>query len=169
MNTRKKPSEGTMTLAELLLPKLSEWRPSGGGRHSWSENVAATGWNVHIAADKADSLSCLLWELTLTRTGEAPAGLTLKDWAEGVARRATGLVEPLSVYEVDSTRNEAGLRSPPPSSRGQALAYYEVRLHGLSRATASRFQCARTEPGREQVAFPLTHEVLAKFAGDIAG
>jgi hypothetical protein len=158
-----------MTLAELLLPKLSEWRPSGEGRHSWSENVAATGWNVHIAADRADSLSCLLWELTLMRTGEPPAGLTLKDWAEAVARRATGLMEPLSVYEVDTTLNEAVLRSQAPSARGEALAYYEIRLHGLSRAVVRRFNAAKAVPAREQVAFALTHEVLAKLAGDIAG
>ena len=158
-----------MTLAELLLPKLSEWRPSGDGRHSWSENVAGSGWNVHIAADKADALSCLLWELTLTRTGEPPAGLTLKDWAEAVAKRATGLMEPLSVYEVDNTLNEAVLRSQAPSARGEALAYYEIRLHGLSRAVVRRFNATKAAPSREQVAFALTHEVLAKLAGDIAG
>lgn len=58
-----------MMLAEKLLPKLSEWQPAGSGRHSWSTDEA--GWNVHLAADKADSLSCLVWELTLTRTGAA--------------------------------------------------------------------------------------------------
>ena len=62
-----------MTLAEKLLPKLSEWQPAGAGRHTWSETVADAGWNVHLAADKADSLSCQVWELTLTRTGDARA------------------------------------------------------------------------------------------------
>jgi hypothetical protein len=158
-----------MTLAELLLPKLCEWRPSGDGRHSWSENVPEAGWSVHIAADKADSLSCLLWELTLTRTADAPAGLTLKDWAEGLAKRATGLIEPLSVYEVDTALNEAVVRSQTPSSRGESLAYYEIRLHGLTRAVVRRFHATKAAPGREQAAFALTHEVLAKLAGDIAG
>jgi hypothetical protein len=156
-----------MTLDRLLLPKLSEWRPSGDGRHTWSENLC--GWNVHIAADKADSLSCLLWELTLSRTGEVPARLTLKDWAEGIANRAAGLLEPLAVYEVDTTRNEAVLRSQSPASRGGELAYYEVRLHGLSRAVVRRFTASKDIGGREQVAFALTHEVLARLAGDITG
>jgi hypothetical protein len=156
-----------MTLAESLLPRLSNWRPAGEGRHSWSE--ALPGWTVHLAADKADSLSCLVWELTLTRTGEAPAGLTLKGWAAAVADRVTGLMEPLSLYEVDETRNEAVLRSESPSARGEALAYYEVRLHGLTRAVVRRFRATKAAPGREQVAFALTHEVLAKLAGDIAG
>jgi hypothetical protein len=158
-----------MTLAEHLLPKLSEWRPAGAGRHSWAESVPAAGWDVALAADKADSLSCLVWELTLTRTGEPPAGLTLKDWAAGVADRVGGLMEPLAVYEVDATRAEAVLRSAAPSTRGGKLGYYEVHLHGLTRAVVRRFAATKATPGREQVAFALTHEVVARLAGDIAG
>jgi hypothetical protein len=158
-----------MTLAEKLLPKLSEWQPAGVGRHTWSETVADPGWNIHLTADKADSLSCLVWELTLSRTGDVPAGLTLKDWAEGVVARVGGLMEDLKVYEVDATRDEAVLRSDAPTTRGERLAYYEVRLHGLTRAVVRRFQAGKATPGREQVAFALTHEVLAKLADDIAG
>src|SRR6516162_8025734 len=100
-----------MTLTERLLPKLSEWRPAGAGRHSWSAAPPEDGWTVHLTADRADTLSCLVWELTLSRTGAAPEGLTLKGWAEGVAGRATGLLEPLKLLEVDEARNEALLRS----------------------------------------------------------
>jgi hypothetical protein len=158
-----------MTLAESLLPKLSDWRPAGDGRHSWSETPAALGWTVQLAADKTDTLSCLVWELTLTRTAEPPAGLTLEGRAEAVAARVRGLMEPLAVHEVDTTRDEAVLRSTSPTKRGEALAYYEVRLHGLGRAVVRRFRATRAAPGREQVAFALTHEALAKLAGDIAG
>jgi hypothetical protein len=156
-----------MTLAEKLLPRLSEWRPAGAGRHTWTET--AGGWAVHLAADKADSLSCLVWELTLARVGDAPAGLTVRDWAAGVADRATGLLEPLGRYEVDTTRDEAVLRSEAPSTRGGKLGYYEVHLFGTARAVVRRFAADKATPGREQVAFALTHEVLAKLAGDIAG
>jgi hypothetical protein len=158
-----------MTLTESLLPKLSEWRPAGAGRHSWSAAVPEAGWTVHLTTDKADTLSCLVWELTLARTSEAPEGLTLKGWAEGVAVRATGLLEPLKLLEVDDERNEALLRSDAPAKKGERVAYYEVRLFGLNRAIVRRFAADRTASGREQVAFALTHEVLAKLAGDIAG
>lgn len=158
-----------MTLAEILLPKLSEWRPAGAGRHSWSEVAPETGWTTHVAADKVDSLSSLVWELTLTRTADAPEGLTLQGWAAGIADRVAGLMEPLSLYEVDTTRQEAVLRSESPSRKGEKLAYYEVRLHGLTRAVVRRFNATAAAPGREQVAFALTHEALAKLAGDIAG
>jgi hypothetical protein len=83
-----------MTLTESLLPKLSEWRPAGDGRHSLATALPEAGWAAHLTADKADSLSCLVWELTLSRTSDAPEGLTLKAWAEGVAKRATGLLPP---------------------------------------------------------------------------
>ncbi len=158
-----------MTLTESLLPKLSEWKPAGDGRHSLAVALPEAGWTAHLTADKTDSLSALVWELTLARTGSAPDGFTLKAWAEGVAKRATGLLEPLRVLEVDEARGEALLRSDAPAKKGERVAYYEVRLHGTARAAVRRFAASRTESGREQVAFALTHEVLAKLAGDIAG
>jgi hypothetical protein len=158
-----------MNLAESLLPKLSEWQPAGAGRHSFGATLPEAGWAVQLTTDKADSLSCLVWELSLTRTGAAPEGLTLKAWAEGVARRVTGLLEPLKLLEVDAARAEAVLRSEAPAKKGEQLAYYEVRLYGTDRATVRRFQASRTASARDQVAFALTHEVLAKLAGDIAG
>ena len=158
-----------MTLTESLLPKLSEWRPAGDGRHSLAVAIPEAGWTANLTADRADSLSCLVWELALARTGNAPAGLTLRAWAEGVAQRATGLLEPLKLLEVDDARGEALLRSDSPAKKGESVAYYEVRLFGTDRATVHRFTATRAESGREQVAFALTHEVLAKLAGDIAG
>src|SRR5262245_20979146 len=158
-----------MTLPETLLPKLSDWHPAGVGRHSWSESFPAAGWTVRIAADRTDSLSCLVWEMTLTRTAEPPEGLTLKGWAAAVAERATGLLEPLKLHEVDDVRQEAILRSEAPAKKGEALAYYEIRLHGLKTAVVRRFTASKTTSGRTQVGFALTHEVLAKLAGDIAG
>ena len=158
-----------MTLTESLLPKLSEWRPAGDGRHSLAVAIPEAGWTANLTADRADSLSCLVWELTLARTGDAPDGFALKTWAEGVAKRATGLLEPLRVLEVDAPRGEALLRSDSPAKKGERLAYYEVKLFGTDRAIVRRFAGSRAESGREQVAFALTHEVLAKLAGDIAG
>ena len=158
-----------MTLPELFLPRLSDWRPAGTGRHSWSEAFPAAGWSVRLAADKADSLSCLVWELTLTRTADAPAGLTLSAWASATASRVGGLLEPLKVHEIDEARGEAVLRSVAPTKKGDSLAYYEVLLTGTTTAVVRRFYATRVESGRAQIAFALTHETLAKLAGDIAG
>lgn len=154
-----------MTLTEKLLASLSE--NAEGGPHTLA--VAAAGWEAQVLAERADTLAALVRELILTRTADAPAGLTLRAWADGVATRATGLMEPLRVLEVDDARSEALLRSDAPAKKGERVAYYEVRLSGLTRATVQRFAATRTESGREQVPFALTHEVLAKLAGDIAG
>lgn len=158
-----------MTLAETLQPRLSEWRPAGDGRHSWAEAFAAQGWSVRLAADRADSVGCLVWEFSLIRTSEPPAALTLAGWAAAIAARVGGLMEDLKVIEVDTTRDEALLRSDDPTPRGDDRLYYEVHLSGLTRAAVRRYKGNRTAGRREQVAFALTHEVLAKLAGDIAG
>lgn len=156
-----------MTLTEKLLPKLSEWRPAGMGRHSLAQNLG--GWDVRLTADKTDELACLVWELALVRTGDAPAGLTLKEWAAGAAARVVGLLEPLKVLEVDEARGEALLRSTAPAKKGDQVSYYEVRLFGTHRAEVRRFVADRTTSGRTQTAFALTHEVLAKLVGDVTG
>jgi len=156
-------------LPETLLPKLSEWRPATVGRHSWSEAFPAAGWTVQVAADKADSMSCLVWELTLTRTTDVPAGVTLATWASSIASRASGLMEPLKVHEVDPHSGEAVLRSVAPAKKGEALAYYEVRLQNLTTAVVRRYTASKAVSGRDQVPFALTHEAIAKLVGDIAG
>ncbi len=155
-----------MTLSETLLPKLSEWRPAGAGRHSLAH--AAASRSVELAADKNDSLSCLVWELAVRPTEPAAEPVALRDWAAAVAARATGLREPLAVHEIDAARGEALLRSTSPTARADALAYYEVSLNATGRAVVRRFHGSKAKPGREQVAFPLTHEVLAQLADDIA-
>ena len=133
-----------MTLAETLPGRLSEWRPAGDGRHQLSEE--AGGWSAHLTADAADTLGCKAWEFVLVRAGDPPAGLTLRGWADAVADRVTGLMEPLKVYEVDEARQEALLRSTAPAKKGEAVLYYEVKLSGLTRAELRRY---RTEAGGE--------------------
>jgi hypothetical protein len=78
-------------------------------------------------------------------------------------------MESLKVHEVDNTRGEAILRSTVPARKGDTLAYYEVRLSNLTDAVIRRYIASRSEPGREQVSFAVTHEAIAKLAGDIAG
>ena len=56
-----------------------------------------------------------------------------------------------------------------PSTRGEVRSYYEVTLRQAGEAGVRRYQATRDGRPREQVAFALTHEVLAKLAGDIAG
>jgi hypothetical protein len=157
-----------MTLDETLLSKLNKWKPAGDGRQMLAIPDEGSGWSATVSADRCDDLSVAAWELTLRRT--AGAVPDLRAWADCVATRVTGLLEPLRVVEVDPARSEAQLRSHKPTQRGDQRAYYEVMLTGGGDATLRRYQVAEgTGLHREQVAFALTHEALAKAAADIAG
>lgn len=152
-----------MTLEETLLRKLSEWHPPT-GRQTLTVPDDAAGWTVTVSADRADVLGCLVWEAAVRRTVAAPQGETLTRWADRVAARAVGLLEPLKVHEIDAERNEGLLRSASPSQRGDLLFYYEVLLRGTTEAVVRRYQAPHAGGKREQVAFAVTHEALAKLA-----
>jgi hypothetical protein len=157
-----------MTTADTIAESLAAWQPYGSGRHSWSHALPAQGWDVTLSADKADSVGCVAWELTVARADTAPAGLTTRAWADRIASQVTGLLEPLKVIEVDEAGSEAILRSTGPSKKGSVVGYYEVALSGTARAAVRRYQ-ADTKAGtpRTQVGFALTHEVLAKLIEDL--
>ena len=152
-----------MTLVETLLQKLSDWTPTA-GRQELSLIDPESGWSATLTADRKDEIGCLLWELSLRRA--EPVAGDVAAWADGVVQRVTGLLEPLKVIEVDASRNEALLRSDAPQSRDGKLFYYELLLVGTASARFRRYAGA-AEAKREQVAFAMTHESIAKLVGDI--
>jgi hypothetical protein len=158
-----------MTLTETVRRKIAEWRPAGEGRHVFAIPDEGTGWTVAITADCCDDVGCRLWEISLqSGTSAASDAEALAGWARRAAERVTGLLEGLMVVEVDPTRNEALLRSDAPAWQGENVTYYEAILNGAGRATVQRFRGSR-QPGqrREQTAFSLTHDALAKLVGDL--
>lgn len=157
-----------MTLAETLPERLAEWKPEGTGRHSWAGSD--DGWDVRLTADRNDDVGAKVWDLELTRTGDAPPGATVRGWADKIAGTAAGLLEPLALHEVDAGANEALLRSKTPTKKGDAVGYYEVKLTGTTSAKVSRYAAdTKAKTGREQVPFALTHEAIGNLAGAIAG
>jgi hypothetical protein len=156
-----------MRLAETVRQKLAENFPHS-GRHELAIADDKAGWAINLTLDRRDELGCLLWELALRRTNPAPAGETLRTWAERIARQTTGLLEPLKVHEIDELRNEALLRSEAPSLRKGKRLYYEVLLRGTNLAWLRRYEADANGNGkREQVAFALTNDGLAKLADDL--
>jgi hypothetical protein len=69
---------------------------------------------------------------------------------------------------VDALRLEALLRSDGPAKRGEDVFYYELKLQANNTMTLRRYH-AFTAPGnkREQVAFTLTHDAIAKVVNDM--
>jgi hypothetical protein len=158
-----------MTLDETLLQKLADWRP-GEGRQILSVSHPASGWSVALTADGSSQLGCLVWEVTLRRTQPLPGrdAAALQSWAERISRRATGLLEALKTIEVDPNRDEAIIRSQGPARRGEGIFYYELLLRGTGEAVCRRYRAtAEGKERRQQVAFALTHEALAKLAHDV--
>ncbi|MBI1913742.1 MAG: hypothetical protein HYS12_03150 [Planctomycetes bacterium] len=153
-----------MTLDELLLQKLAEWRPDK-GRQTLDVADAGSGWKAALATDCSDQVGCRVWELSLRHD---KSSADLRAWADRVAARTTGLLESLKLLELDSAQDTALLRSQAPARRGEALYYYEVLLHGRGEARVRRYQATRNgTKGREQIPFALTHEALAKLVHDL--
>jgi hypothetical protein len=156
-----------MTLPDIFLHKLAEWRP-GDGRQTLSLPLEGSRWGLTLTADRHDELSSLVWELDLKRAGEpVVAAEVLTSWAHRVAERVTGLMEPLKVVEVDAERSEGLLRSDEPSQRADHVLYYEVVLKNSTGATVRRFRAPHASGKREQIAFALTHEAIAKLVADL--
>ena len=155
-----------MSLDALLLEKLAKWRPDS-DRATLNVADAASGWSAAVTAECVDVVGCRLWELTLRRPAETTP-VDLPSRAEQICQRVTGLLEPLSLVEVDTTRNVAQLRSEQPGQRGDERFYYEVLLGGDGGSEVRRYQAPRPDtPRRQQVAFTLTHEALAKLVRDL--
>lgn len=157
-----------MTLEKTVRQKLSKWSHPGGRQHCIVPDEGA-GWTMTLAADRCDELGCLIWELTVQHSAGAIAtdAAGLRARAERVAARATGLLEPLRVVEVDAPRLQAQLRSQSPSQRDEQNFYYEVLLTASGSGTVRRYQAAQGKEHRTQVLFALTHEALAKLAADL--
>jgi len=155
-----------MTLENTLRKKLADWRPPE-GRRDLTVTDETSGWAVTLSADRGDVLGCLVWEMSARRLS-ASTGQNLRGWADRIAGRVTGLLEPLKVVEVDTERAEAILRSETPSQQDNKFLYYEVLLRNTTQATVRRYQAGRDGAKRAQVAFALTHEGLAKLAADLS-
>lgn len=157
-----------MTLGETLHKNLSDWPANTDGPHECT--ASANGWTATAHADTIDTVGAKLNHLDLTRADPAPEGATLDNWADGVAKRATGLLERLKVHEVDAHHDTAVLRSDVPTVKGGVAGYYEVVLKGTDQASVSRYAADRAAgTPREQVPFTLTHDAIAKLADDITG
>jgi hypothetical protein len=155
-----------MSLAEGLLQGLSCWRPEG-GRQILEITDPEAGWAVTVTAEQVEFLPCRLWEVTLRHRGNPARIPDLAAWAERVASRVTGLLEPLRALEVDADQGVGLLRSVTPGRWGAGLFYYEILLEAGA-ASVRRYQAPG--PGqarRRQVLFTLTHEPLAQLVRDL--
>src|SRR5688572_18597206 len=130
-----------MTLANTLQPKLADWTPPGKGRQTFAVLDKESETSVELDFDRLETLGGQLWEARVSRSDAAMAKeASVAIWAERVARRVTGLLEPLHVVEVDSERGQALLRSNQPAQKNDDRFYYEVVLAQSGSAQLRRYQ-----------------------------
>jgi hypothetical protein len=157
-----------MNLNEALLGRLANCKP-GSGRSTFTATDEASGWSAIATADDVNALSCLLWELSLRQSSSNARadGAELPVWAQHIADQATGLLESLRVVEIDAPRVQALLRSQPPAQHGDEIFYYEILLTGTREVLLRRYRAWQNNGRREQIAFAVTNEALAKLVSDI--
>ena len=156
-----------MTPADALVQSLDSWQPAGAGPHSTTS--VQPGWQTTVTAEANDSLATKATEVMITRTAPAPAGSTLRGWADSIVAKPAGLPEPLALHEIDTDGGVAILRSAVPARKGDSVGYYEATLIGTEEAKLKRYTANTTDrTPREAVPFVLTHESIGKIAETFA-
>ncbi len=157
-----------MNPADALAQSLDSWQPAGAGPHAHTSNQP--GWQTTVTAEANDSLATKATEVTVTRTGPAPAGSTVRGWAESIVAKPAGLPEKLAIHEIDGDGGTAVLRSAVPTRKGDSVGYYEATLTGTDEAKLRRYTANTAErTPREEAPFVLTHETIAKVAEALTG
>lgn len=154
-----------MSRTNSLLKTLSELNASGAFPQRLllrDPSIAAT---IEMDVHRLDSLSI---QLTMLRvTPEQAMKVTLKDKAAHLSERITGLMEKLSVIEIDDSRGEALLRSDSPVANEDQRLYYELLAQRQGATTLHRYQGSMLRSQRKEVPFVLTREALAKLITDL--
>ena len=157
-----------MNPTDALAQSLDSWQPVGAGPHTHTSNQP--GWQTTVTAAANDSLATKATEVTVTRTSPAPAGSTVRGWAESIAAKPAGLPEKLAIHEIDGDGGTAVLRSAEPTRKGDSVGYYEATLTGTDEAKLRRYTANTAErTPREEAPFVLTHETIAKVAEVLTG
>ena len=155
-----------MNPTDAIVQSLAGWQPVGPGPHT--HTTAQPGWQATVTAEANDSLATKATEVCIVRT--APAGGTVRGWAESIAAKPAGLPEKLAIHEIDGDGGTAVLRSAEPTRKGDSVGYYEATLTGTEEAKLRRYTANTAErTPREPAPFVLTHETIAKVAEVLTG
>jgi hypothetical protein len=154
-----------MTLENQVLEKLAD---AGSSTNPQKITAQEGPWTIEIHAQKSDEFSVMIDSVEVRH--DAPGDGNAKSWAEGIASRPSGLLEPLRLLEADKGKNEAVIRSAKPHAKGDEVRYYEVHVQGTEKAELHRYKASK-QPGvqRETIPFPMTHEAVGKLASGITG
>lgn len=155
-----------MSRTNTLLDTIRELKASGAFPQRLLLRDSALAATVEMEVHQLDRLSI---EMSMLRvTPELGMEASLRDRAQALARKVTGLMEKLSAIEIDETRGEAMLRSDTPMAQEHDRLFYELILNRQGVTTLHRYLGSIVKSGRREVPFTLTREALAKLIADLA-
>lgn len=91
----------------------------------------------------------------------------IKTWGDNLSARATYLMEPLVMLELDAAEGEVQLRSQSPTNRAEKRSYYEVRINTRGTLRLARFTFDEATRRRTPATCQMTREVVERLADDI--
>lgn len=159
-----------MTLRQNLNSELTRLKGLTSASPTEVTVVGPAGISLQVDFLAVDSIGCSFQQVVLHAPAVSGATIdVLKQWADGLSRRITYLLENIGPLEYDAGAGEVLIRSSPPDPLPDGTQYYEVLLqsHSGGRFALRRYQSTKGQPGRSQVAMTTTHEVLLKLADDL--
>lgn len=156
-----------MSHTKSLMKTLNELKPTGAFPQRLLIRDPSVAAAMEMDVHKLDSLSIQLSMLRISP--ELPTKFALKDKAADLAQRITGLLEKLSVIEIDEDRGEALLRSNSPVVNEEQRLYYELIAQRSGTTTLYRYLGSMLRSDRKEVPFILTREAMAKLIIDLVG
>ena len=134
-----------------------------------ASETLSSGATIHARATLADAdkYTKMTGQVVVSIEGLKPArGLSAQEKVERFAQNATYLPEQLRFVETNPG-GTAVARSTPETMSGRRGAYFEAQVKD-DEVRFSRFQPDERGPGREDVPFPMSDDLLARVVEDAA-
>jgi hypothetical protein len=116
--------------------------------------------------DECDRLACAVRKFAFTTDRLAGADVArLRKISQALSSRLTYLLEPIGAVEIDADSCTLQMRSTQPQKDDDGTSYYELLVRRGGEIGLLRYAKAPGQ-GRRVIVAHLTHEVLARLAGD---
>lgn len=159
-------TQTTQTLAQQVRQTLAGGQVFSHGTQTLAAAQGEIGFSATLTA--LDSLACAFEQFDVTHASLAGATIErLKRVSEGLSKRLTYLLEPITPVEVDHAGCTVQLRSSPPQKNDDGTSYYELLVSRDGRLSLCRFS---KSPGaiRQRVPAQVTREVFLRLVDDFA-
>lgn len=147
-------------LAQQLLKRVDAASPGS------TVTAADGGDRFALGLSSVDTLGVAFAELRLgtDRLKDAAAD-RVREVADGLTKRVTYLLEPLTPVEIDRELAVVQLRSVDPARDSESTSYYELLVRTGGSLSLRRYRKPRGAL-REPIDATVTREVLGRLAGD---